>query len=88
MDKRSPVKEVTSEIARELLIAISESVPDKLLDSKGAYEESNGFHCSIAATEDKAEVLRSKLISISNLSSPDNIALPAMEQPDGLTSTP
>ncbi|GAB4857800.1 hypothetical protein Ancab_015708 [Ancistrocladus abbreviatus] len=88
MDKNSSVKEVTSELARELLIAISDSLPDQLLNSKGAYENLNGFHGTVEAIEDKAEELRLKLISISNVPLLDSIALSAIGQSEGLTSTP
>ncbi|KAJ1391765.1 hypothetical protein SESBI_36425 [Sesbania bispinosa] len=33
MDSKSPSKKASKEVARELLIAISNSLPDKILDS-------------------------------------------------------
>ncbi|GAB2273555.1 hypothetical protein Dimus_008344 [Dionaea muscipula] len=69
-------KQVPSELTRELLIAISQSVPENILNSKRGYEDLNGVHGTAVVKEDRAEELRSKLILISNLPQPENIVLP------------
>lgn len=82
MDKTSPVKEDSSEL-RELLIAISESGPDKVVDSTPDHENSNLPNgTELSAKEIIAEKLRSDLISIS-YSPSDSIALPATGPQDG-----
>ncbi|GMH09240.1 hypothetical protein Nepgr_011081 [Nepenthes gracilis] len=84
MDIKIPIKEVPSELTRELLIAISQSVPDtKLPDLKATHENFNGLHGAVEMSEDRDEELRSELISISNVRSPDTIALPGMGSPKG-----
>lgn len=73
MDKTTPVKEDSSEVTRELLIAISD-VPDKLQNSTPVHENTpNGTEVT---EEDSADKLRSELISISYVPSPDKISLP------------
>ncbi|KAK9120681.1 hypothetical protein Syun_018298 [Stephania yunnanensis] len=49
MDTEVPGKNVPQEVARELLIAISESVPDKALDSK---HPSDGLNTASEAKND------------------------------------
>uniref|UniRef100_A0A803N753 Uncharacterized protein n=1 Tax=Chenopodium quinoa TaxID=63459 RepID=A0A803N753_CHEQI len=78
-------KEVSLDLARELLIAISESLPEKLkskslpdiLSSESGKEPTNDHGAASVTGADKEEELRSELISISYVPSPDKIALPA-----------
>ncbi|KAK3183070.1 hypothetical protein Dsin_030356 [Dipteronia sinensis] len=72
MNMEAPVKEVAQELARELLIAISSFVPDKVIP------DSVGIAFDIALADvipvnigDGAETCRSDLISISYPGSPD-----------------
>ncbi|KDO44747.1 hypothetical protein CISIN_1g034726mg [Citrus sinensis] len=72
MDMKACVKELPQELARELLIAISNSVPekhpspDKHLPQR--FDNANG----VAVTNgDEAEKYRSDLISLSYVESPD-----------------
>ncbi|KAK3014186.1 hypothetical protein RJ639_008687 [Escallonia herrerae] len=70
MDIRACREELSLDLARELLIAISYSIPDKVLDCVSS-ERSNICN-GVAVTEvDGADDLRSKLISISHNQSPD-----------------
>ncbi|KAK7406370.1 hypothetical protein VNO78_07994 [Psophocarpus tetragonolobus] len=70
MDSKSPSKKASEELARELLIAISDSSPDKILDSDFVPEskDGNGF---ARPNGDWDEKFRSELISISYVESPD-----------------
>ncbi|QCD91464.1 hypothetical protein DEO72_LG4g2429 [Vigna unguiculata] len=70
MDCKSPSKKASEELARELLIAISDSLPDKILDSDivPESEEADGFARPNVDWDDK---FRSELISISYVESPD-----------------
>ncbi|KNA20649.1 hypothetical protein SOVF_050460 [Spinacia oleracea] len=80
-------KKVSLDLARELLIAISESLPenllnpeslpDKSLSPKSIEEPTNDHEIASMKSADKDEELRSELISISYLPSPDKVSLPA-----------
>ncbi|KAB2067184.1 hypothetical protein ERO13_A09G198400v2 [Gossypium hirsutum] len=69
MDSKVPSEKFTQELARELLIAISYSVPDTDPNSDHALKIVDGANGTVAAI-DKAEKYRSELISISD-TSPD-----------------
>lgn len=73
MDIRASCEESSLELARELLITISYSVPDKILDSSAFENFSNKDEAVTDNTDgaDDLSLLRSKLISISNIQSPD-----------------
>ncbi|KAL9275296.1 hypothetical protein AKJ16_DCAP26584 [Drosera capensis] len=75
MDTKTPVSEASSELARELLIAISQSSLETLLNSKAAFKDVN-FDGTAEISKERAEELRSKLISISNVPEPAPV-LPA-----------
>lgn len=66
MDSKSPIK-ASEELARESLIAISDSLPDKILDSDFVPEskDADGF------ASDWNDKFRSELISISYVESAD-----------------
>ncbi|KAK7330874.1 hypothetical protein VNO77_25080 [Canavalia gladiata] len=70
MDSKSPSNEESKEVARESLIAISNTSPDKILDSKSASEskKSDGV---VMPNCDRDDRFRSELISISYVESPD-----------------
>lgn len=70
MDSKSPSKKASEEVARELLIAISNTLPDKLLDSNILPEnkKADGFAIPNANWDDKS---MSELISISYVESAD-----------------
>ncbi|KAJ1428935.1 hypothetical protein SESBI_08651 [Sesbania bispinosa] len=70
MDSKSPSKKESTEVARESLIAISNSSPDKILDSNSVAEskKSDGVALPNCDRDDK---FRSELISISYVESPD-----------------
>lgn len=66
MDSRSSSKKESTEVARESLIAISNTSPDKILDSNSVSErkKSDGVLMS-KANCDQDDKCRSELISIS-----------------------
>lgn len=66
MDSKVPSEKFTQELARELLIAISYSVPDTDPKSDHALKIIDGANGTVAANVDKAEKYRSELISISD----------------------
>ncbi|KAK2410228.1 hypothetical protein QL285_045602 [Trifolium repens] len=71
MDSKSPSKKETTEVAaRESLIAISNTSPDKILDSNSVSDskKSDGV---VLPNCDQDEQFRSELISISYAESPD-----------------
>ncbi|OIW10875.1 hypothetical protein TanjilG_27821 [Lupinus angustifolius] len=71
MDSKLPIKNASKEVTRESLIAISNSLPDKVLDSEFVPEykkTTDVFAIPIADEDDK---FRSDLISISYAESPD-----------------
>ncbi|KAL9231205.1 hypothetical protein vseg_006461 [Gypsophila vaccaria] len=71
--------EVSLERARELLIEISECLPDHIFSSKSTNVLPNSNVSGVAVTsEDTTEELRSELISISYVPFPENITLPAL----------
>ena len=65
MDSKVPSDNVTQELARELLIAISYSVPDTDLNSNHASKNIDGANGTAVPNADGAEKYRSELISIS-----------------------
>lgn len=67
---RALCEESSLELARELLIAISNSVPDKILDSI-TFEKLSSRDEAVLNNTDGTDDFRSKLISISNIQSPD-----------------
>lgn len=71
MDKSAPGKEDCEEVTRELLIAISYTLPDNTSASKLSSEIPNGETPAKVNTDyDGAEKYRAELIAISNLESP------------------
>ncbi|KAF8412819.1 hypothetical protein HHK36_000790 [Tetracentron sinense] len=92
MDTKAPGKEVTQQLARESLIAISQSLPDnsklssknlssvdvvEVIDSDGAEKYRPKLVDVVEVIDsDGAEKYRSKLISISYSESPDIKTLP------------
>lgn len=70
MDKTAPSKE-TPEEARESLIALSYSAPDKALPSKDLPENSNTENAVEGTEVDRKEKFRSELISLSYMQSPE-----------------
>ncbi|XVF10999.1 hypothetical protein REPUB_Repub07fG0231500 [Reevesia pubescens] len=70
MDK-VPSDKFTQELARELLIAISYSVPETDLNSDHASKNIDSANGAAVAKTDGAEKYRSELISISYAQSPD-----------------
>lgn len=76
MDNKVPGKEVTPELARELLIAISNSVPDNVPSPETATKKVDGGANGVAMVNgDGADKYRSDLISLS-YTSPDVIVSP------------
>lgn len=72
MDNGLPCnKEVSEELTRESLIAISNSVPDKASESNLSLDPFIIFDGFSASSGDVAEHFRSELISISDAQSPD-----------------
>lgn len=69
MDNKSPSKE-SKEVARESLIAISDSLPEKNLDSKSV-SESKKLDGIAKQNCDQDDKFRSELISISYAESSD-----------------
>ncbi|KAK7251850.1 hypothetical protein RIF29_35417 [Crotalaria pallida] len=70
MDNNSPSKQETKEEARESLIAISSTSPEKVLDSNSPLESKKSD--AVAVTNcDGDDKFRSELISISYAESPD-----------------
>ncbi|KAL1354485.1 hypothetical protein HN51_068296 [Arachis hypogaea] len=70
MDSKLPSNKASKEVARELLIAISNALPDKNKDSNFVSEDkkADGFAMPNGDLGDK---FRSELISISYAESPD-----------------
>ncbi|GMY29800.1 hypothetical protein FCV25MIE_25042 [Fagus crenata] len=71
MDIKASCKEVSEELARELLIAISYSLPDQVLELNSVPENFNSVDNVVVSNNDGAEKYRSELISISYVQSPD-----------------
>ncbi|KAJ8633779.1 hypothetical protein MRB53_027115 [Persea americana] len=71
MDTISPTSVVSQELARELLMAISEAIPDNVLASKLLPENSDNVNVIELKERKAAEKYRSELISISYIESPD-----------------
>ncbi|OIW21577.1 hypothetical protein TanjilG_06354 [Lupinus angustifolius] len=70
MDNKSPSKQESKDVARESLIAISNSSPEKVLDSNSALESKKSDGVAVT-NSDGDEKFRSELISISYEESPD-----------------
>lgn len=72
MDKSAPGKEACEEVTRELLIAISYTLPDNTSASKLSSEIPNGETpaTKVSTDYDGAEKYRAELIAISNSESP------------------
>ncbi|WOG90132.1 hypothetical protein DCAR_0209374 [Daucus carota subsp. sativus] len=71
MDNRASCEESTLDLIRELLITISDSVPDKKFDSV-AFENFDNENKAVEISTDEVDDIRSKLISISSKQSPDS----------------
>lgn len=71
MDKVVHGKEVSEEVTRESLIAISYTEPDKILGSKHSSEKVNGESLIGEINGDAEDKFRSELISISYTVSPE-----------------
>ena len=71
MDIRAPCKEVSEELTRESLIAISYSVPDTAFDLNLSPEAFSSFDGVSVANGDITDHYRSELLSISDAQSPD-----------------
>ncbi|XVF13572.1 hypothetical protein REPUB_Repub08aG0218900 [Reevesia pubescens] len=79
MDSKVPSDKVPEELARELLIAISYSVPDTDLNTDHASKNINGANgAAVVAKPDGDEKYRSELISISYDQSPDAQVTPVV----------
>ncbi|OVA00105.1 hypothetical protein BVC80_1327g9 [Macleaya cordata] len=76
MDTESPCKEVSEELARESLIAISQSIPSQSVALKVSSEDFTSPNGVVVKDGDGADKYRSKLISISYTQSPDIVTLP------------
>ena len=72
MDKSAPGKEACEEVTRELLIAISYTLPNNTSASKLSSEIPNGETpaTKVSTDYDGAEKYRAELIAISNSESP------------------
>ena len=70
MDSKSLSKEESKEVARESLIAISNTLPEKIPDSNSVYERKKSDGVALP-TGDGDDKFRSELISISYVESPD-----------------
>uniref|UniRef100_A0A2P2JW71 Uncharacterized protein n=1 Tax=Rhizophora mucronata TaxID=61149 RepID=A0A2P2JW71_RHIMU len=82
MDKNSPCKEVSEELARESLISISNSLPDKFLSSDNITENAKCNNDVAAKDSDEAEKCISELISISSCQSQDVSMSPSVPLPN------
>lgn len=76
MDTISPTTVVPHELARELLMAISEAIPDNVPASKLLPENSASVNVIDLNESEGAEKFRSKLISISYTESPEGQTTP------------
>lgn len=84
MDIESPSKEVSKDLARESLIAISNLLPDNVPENDVMLPESFSNENVVAVTNgDITEKYRSELISISYAQSPDAKALPVAVNREG-----
>nr|XP_009618974.1 uncharacterized protein LOC104111077 [Nicotiana tomentosiformis] len=71
MDKKASGKEISEEVTRESLIAISYSEPEKDLSIESGPENSRYENVVKSVTDDEDNKYRSELISISYAESPD-----------------
>ncbi|KAF8412526.1 hypothetical protein HHK36_000515 [Tetracentron sinense] len=76
MDIKAPGEEVSQQLTRESLIAISQFVPDKILDLELLTENLSSTDVVQVIDSDGDKKYRSKLISISYMQSPDIKTLP------------
>ncbi|CAI0418473.1 unnamed protein product [Linum tenue] len=74
MDTEVPCKEVSEEVARESLIAISYSVPDKDTDSEALSSSNKDGVAADMSNGGGVDKYMSELISISDYQSPDSPA--------------
>ncbi|CAL5359636.1 unnamed protein product [Camellia sinensis] len=70
MDIKTLSEEASLELARELLIAISLCVPEKVMNLVASENLNNG-NGAVVTNSDEDEELRSKLISIAYVQPPD-----------------
>lgn len=81
MAKREVGSDVSEDLTRESLIAISYSLPDKHFPLKDLPRISNGLkNVADAANIDKKDKCRAELISISYAQSPDTKFLPVKKK--------
>ncbi|CDP09341.1 unnamed protein product [Coffea canephora] len=78
MDKIESGKEVSEELTRESLIAISYTAPEKEAAARNSNENLTGENVVAATKVDGNDTYRSKLISISYTESPDAKTLPVL----------
>lgn len=71
MDKKQSGKEAAEELTRESLIAISYSVPDKDNSQDLPFPNKGSYNEVADISDEKAEKIRSELISISYEELPD-----------------
>ncbi|MCD9641956.1 hypothetical protein HAX54_028515 [Datura stramonium] len=76
MDKKESGKEISEEVTRESLIAISYCEPEKDLSIESAPENSNDENVVKSVNVDTDDKYRSELISISYAESPDTEVQP------------
>lgn len=65
MDNKAPCKEVSEELFRELLIGISNSLPEKVAELNSVAESCKSVDSFVASNGEEPENYRSELISIS-----------------------
>lgn len=78
MDKIESGKEVSEDLTRESLIALSYTAPEKEGAAKNSNENLTGENVVAAVKVDGDDIYRSKLISISYTQSPDTKTLPVL----------
>ncbi|KAL4326336.1 hypothetical protein GQ457_11G021220 [Hibiscus cannabinus] len=78
MGSKVPSDKFSRELVRELLIAISYSVPDTDLNVEHASKNIEGANGSVVPMTDGAEKYRSELISISYAQLPDDQVPPVV----------
>lgn len=76
MDKKESGKEISEEVTRESLIAISYCQPEKDLSIESAPENSNDENVVKSVNSDTRDKYRSELISLSYAESPDTEVQP------------
>ncbi|XAR70605.1 hypothetical protein NMG60_11027512 [Bertholletia excelsa] len=71
MDIKKHIQEASCELARELLIAISRSLPERVPNRIATENNLDGVNGTVAGNLDSDDELRSALISISYIQSSD-----------------